>query len=180
MRSVLILCLALLVGCTAPPPPSPERPVLRDPTANFASQVDVTAQDLDGVWVVRQTAGPIWTLGSRYLFSVNENQLLLTQSPPLPDDWDPLTGSLPFTLTTFFDPIGPGRWAGTAFANAPPDMVFWVLWMDFDRRTVALGDPDGTFVAILDRSETGGEDRIAAAREILDWFGYDLTQLQTR
>ncbi len=54
----------------------------------------------------------------------------------------------------------------------------WLLWVDTGYRTAAIGTPDGTVGMILDRSPSGGTDRIAAAREILEWFGYDMTRLQ--
>ena len=54
----------------------------------------------------------------------------------------------------------------------------WLLWVDTGYRTAALGTPDGQFGMILDRSPSGGADRITAASEILEWFGYDMNKLQ--
>jgi len=75
-----------------------------------------------------------------------------------------------------------GRWGdGRSFVapglEVPADL--WVFWSDVDRRTLVLGDPQGRFVVILDRSETGGADRITAARRILQGYGYDLDRLET-
>jgi apolipoprotein D and lipocalin family protein len=53
----------------------------------------------------------------------------------------------------------------------------WVHWLDFDNRTAALGAPDGSRVWIMDRSGAPAE-RLSAAREILDWYGYDLSRLR--
>ncbi|MEP4199028.1 MAG: lipocalin family protein [Aliishimia sp.] len=61
---------------------------------------------------------------------------------------------------------------------SPGQREFWVLWVDADFRTAAVGTPDGRFGYILDRQKTGGADRIKAARDILDFNGYDVTQLQ--
>ena len=69
------------------------------------------------------------------------------------------------------------RAAGPVPVAVPAEL--WVYWMDFDDRTMAIGDPNSDFVAILDRAPTGGADRIRAAREILDWYGYDLSRLRT-
>lgn len=63
---------------------------------------------------------------------------------------------------------GPGRFALTSFA-AP----LWVLWADADDRTLLLGTPDRSFAILLDRSPRIPADRLAAAREILAWNGYD-------
>jgi apolipoprotein D and lipocalin family protein len=56
--------------------------------------------------------------------------------------------------------------------------AFWVLWVDEGFRTAVLGNPDGTFGWIVDRSTRGGADRIRAAREILDFNGYNVSQLR--
>lgn len=68
--------------------------------------------------------------------------------------------------------IGPGRFSLSQFA-AP----LWVLWADADMRTVVLGTPDGSFALILDRTSASSPDRLRAAREVLDWNGYDLGAL---
>ena len=41
-----------------------------------------------------------------------------------------------------------------------------------------MSNDDGSGAAILDRATTGGADRIAAAREILDFNGWDTGQLR--
>lgn len=69
-----------------------------------------------------------------------------------------------YTLTA------PGR-----LSNA--DGRLWVHWLDIGDRTAALGDPDGGRVWIMDREAGSSPDRLRAAREILDWYGYDLRRL---
>lgn len=54
----------------------------------------------------------------------------------------------------------------------------WVLWVDEGFRTAVIGNPEGTFAWILDRSAKGGADRIKAAKEILDFNGYKVSQLK--
>jgi apolipoprotein D and lipocalin family protein len=49
------------------------------------------------------------------------------------------------------------------------------MWMDADNRTAAIGTPGGSFGWIMDRKATGGDDRIQAAREIMEWQGYDMS-----
>lgn len=56
---------------------------------------------------------------------------------------------------------------------------FWVLWVDEGFRTAVLGNKQGDFGWIVDRSTTGGADRIKAAREILDFNGYNVSLLRT-
>lgn len=68
----------------------------------------------------------------------------------------------------------PGRFI---FGTLPYATEYWVLWVDADYRTAVIGTPSGSFGWILDRSRSGGEDRIKAGREILDWMGYDMARL---
>jgi apolipoprotein D and lipocalin family protein len=69
-------------------------------------------------------------------------------------------------------PVGPGRF--TFGAGAP----WWVLWDDADNRTLAIGTPSGAFGFVLNRGADIPSDRIVAAREILDFNGYDLSRLR--
>jgi len=70
-------------------------------------------------------------------------------------------------------PLGPGRFGLVGV----PDPI-WVLWADTDLRTVVLGTPSGRFGIILNRDATLPADRLTAAREVLDWNGYDLDRLR--
>ena len=54
----------------------------------------------------------------------------------------------------------------------------WVLWADEGHRTAVLGQPDGAETVILDRAKVPAADRLAAARAILEWYGYDMTQFR--
>lgn len=72
---------------------------------------------------------------------------------------------------------GPGRL--TPAAKAPLNREWWVLWADVDLRTLVIGTPDGSFGFILNRRGPISPDRLAAARDILDWNGYDVTRLAT-
>jgi len=75
--------------------------------------------------------------------------------------------------------LGLNRWR----LRSPHDTEtreLWVIWVDEGYRTAAIGEPDGGYAWILDRAATGGGDRISAAREILDFNGYDTTALVPR
>ncbi|MEP2507665.1 MAG: lipocalin [Paracoccaceae bacterium] len=67
---------------------------------------------------------------------------------------------------------------GARWQAGPDGPEVWLLWVDTGYRTAALGTPNGQFGLILDRSPSGGADRITAASEILEWFGYDMSKLQ--
>lgn len=68
--------------------------------------------------------------------------------------------------------VGPGRLAVGGQAD------WWVLWVDEDYRTLAIGTPDGSLGFVLDR---GGPapDRLTAAREVFDFNGYDVTAFRS-
>ena len=183
----LIWAAALgLVACSeAPSPGDPFEVPLRNPTAQLASQSGVLAEELDGAWVVRQVGslGQPWPGGRRQIEidADGEDLRLRIDAPACPEaaaaPCRPSTGGW-----THYDRTGEGRWrAGAAEAplsagDYPSDL--WLLWADTARRTVAIGDPGGSFVLILDRGAAGGADRIAAAREVLDWYGYDLSRVE--
>jgi apolipoprotein D and lipocalin family protein len=72
---------------------------------------------------------------------------------------------------------GPGRLALRGADKASLGQTWWVLWVDDGYRTMAIGTPSGDFGFILNRTATLPADRLAAARDVLDWNGYDLRHL---
>ncbi|MBW7920894.1 MAG: lipocalin family protein [Rubellimicrobium sp.] len=56
---------------------------------------------------------------------------------------------------------------------------FWVLWVDWDYRTAVIGTPSGTAGYVLNRDPAIPGDRMTAAREMLDFNGYDPAGLVT-
>lgn len=68
---------------------------------------------------------------------------------------------------------GPGRLALTGEAEP-----WWIIWVDTDYRTLVIGTPSGRFGYIMNRGGALPPDRMKAARDILDWNGYDLSQLR--
>ncbi|KUF11694.1 lipocalin [Pseudoponticoccus marisrubri] len=146
------LSLTLLAACaSAPEAPStvPTTIGLRNPTAPVASQADATLARLAGDWIVLQ--GGAVAPGTRLRIGP-EGLRLNGVTLPLVDE-------------------GQGRFR-------LGETRLWVHWLDADNRTAALGDPDGGRVWIMDRTGRPGE-RLRAAREILDWYGYDLDRLVT-
>ena len=76
------------------------------------------------------------------------------------------------------DVTGPGR---LRLSGADPQGIgqeWWILWADIDMRTLAIGTPSGDFGFILNRGGALPFDRLQAAREVLDFNGYDLTKLR--
>ena len=69
--------------------------------------------------------------------------------------------------------IAPGR-----FVSVETGVEYWLIWVDADWRTAAIGTPSGAFGWVIARDKTGGEDRLKAARDVLQWVGYDVTRLR--
>ncbi len=84
---------------------------------------------------------------------------------------------------------GPDQIAGTASIDGPGRLKvrlngvpfaadYWVLWVDTGYRTAVVGTPSGRSGWILNRDPVIPADRLKAARDILAFNGYDLSQLQ--
>ncbi len=169
MRWLFGLTLGVLAACTQ----VPTETGYRDASVIIASTTRFDAARFAGDWVVRaaypedadlrgvqaRQNGAAFTLASNRCNAAGQCGTVSQVWPAM------ATGQGRYVLR------GPG---GDADRN------LWVLWVDDGFRTAVVGTPDGTWGWILDRNATGGADRIAAAREVLDFNGYDLTRLVTR
>jgi apolipoprotein D and lipocalin family protein len=81
------------------------------------------------------------------------------------------------TITGTAELVGPGRLV-VRFGSVPFVAAdYWILWVDEGYRTAVVGTPNGRAGWILNRDPTIPADRLAAAREVLDFNGYDVSQL---
>lgn len=88
-----------------------------------------------------------------------------------------LDGSVRSTILGSAQVVGPGRLA-VSFPSVPFGAAdYWVLWTDEGYRTAVVGAPDGRSGWILNRDPQIPPDRLKAAREVLDFNGYDLSRL---
>ncbi len=74
------------------------------------------------------------------------------------------------------------RLAGPLVASGPgrfraDGQDWWVIGVDTDYRTLAIGTPSGAFGFILNRGGPLPSDRLRAAKEIFDFNGYDTRYL---
>jgi len=173
---IAALGCAVLFGC-APPVADVEMPVpvFRDTSAQIASQTDVTADRMAGTWYVRQRFGAGGGIGVMFDLSVlpgGDLQLTLPRGNCAAIPCDDMQAVLVLLKAS-----GPGRWRPIDPPNGVFDRDLWVMWMDFDSRTAAFGTPSGEFGWIVDKNRRGGGDRIVAARDIMEWFGYAVSQL---
>ena len=147
----LILCL-LLAACAKPAPP-PAGVSFRDTTAPIGSTTRGDAYAMAGNWRV-QAAYP----GG--IFGAGDGVVLDFRA-----DGSGVLNGQPLVVTR------PNRWQALG-------REFWVLWVDDDFRTAVIGTPDGSFGWIMDRPGAASPDRTRAARDVLDFSGYDLGRLQ--
>ncbi|WP_420861033.1 lipocalin family protein [Algirhabdus cladophorae] len=146
-----LLAVILLAGCTAPL--DPVAPIaFRNPTAQVASQADVTLERLAGEWRIVSIFDDAQFGAVRQVRFDGPNMALNQQLLPV-------TRNAQGRLT-----------AG--------GQQFWVHWLDINNRTAVIGSPDGRFGWIMDRNGTPSPDRLKAAREILEWYGYDLSRMK--
>lgn len=88
-----------------------------------------------------------------------------------------LDGAVRTTIAGTAEVVGPGR-LEVSFPSVPFGAAdYWVLWTDDGYRTAVVGAPNGRSGWILNREPTIPEDRLNAAREVLDFNGYDLDRL---
>lgn len=153
----------MLVGCAAPPPATS-----RNPETIIASAALFEPARFADVWHIVEATPPESGCG------------------PLAETWVP-DGPDRFRVTgTFCAAAGARAFAAEAAVTGPGrirregregDDPLWVLWVDADYRVAVIGTPSGRFARILARRPDPRPDLIAAAREVLDFNGYDTARL---
>lgn len=175
-RILAAILLVLAVGCTQDVPPPEPVVTYRNASAQIASQTDVTAERMTGDWYIRQSfAGPSDFENPIEMRELPSGALQMRATFSVCQFDQCVEGVQPLVL---LEPSGPGRWTPLDAPFGLPQQEIWVMWMDFDSRTMAIGTPSGEFGWILDKNPAGGQDRITAARDIMDWFGYDVARLE--
>ncbi|KJZ19674.1 lipocalin family protein [Loktanella sp. S4079] len=164
-----VFALLMLAACTP-------APVYRDPTVTISSQALFDPARYAGLWheVARfpnaferdcVTATAEYGLRADGLLSV----LNICRSAD-GTEISRINGNAEIT--------GPGRLV-VRFDSVPFVAAdYWVLWVDEGYRTAVVGSPNGKTGWILNRDPEIPPDRLRAAREVLEFNGYDLSQLQ--
>jgi apolipoprotein D and lipocalin family protein len=159
-RGVLTAALLVgLAGCGGRSAPDLAQIPLRNPTAVMGGTTRFDPQRFAGEWYVIADFGTQPTARKRR-FDYDPASGEMTETGPPPRRYK-ITG--PGVLSPL-DPSGPDRLV--------------VMWVDEGFRTAAIGTVSGQRGAILDRTPGGAPDRLAAAREILDFNGWDTSRLQ--
>ncbi len=158
MRLALFLLAVMLGGCAPGPSMS-----YRDTSVPIGVSTRFDAARFAGNWAVRarfsdeEVSGPqVWSVRV-----TGTDTISVTDAAQGPND---------VRRYTIRD--------GARFVPIQQGPQLWVLWVDDGYRTAAIGNADGTIGLILDRNTIGGTDRVAAASDILEWRGYDMSKLK--
>ncbi|MBS1303947.1 lipocalin family protein [Loktanella sp. SALINAS62] len=174
----LALPLLVLVACGGSPDAPDDAPPLsfRDRTVPIASAALFQTERYQGTWyAVAGFPGVIpdgcQGLTATYGAVPGGDGLSVQHRCRVAD------GAVEARVTGRADVVGPGRLILDAEDLGFVRGDYWVLWVDEGYRTAVVGAPDGRSGWILDRSPDIPADRLAAAREVLDFNGYDLARL---
>ncbi|MBV7378770.1 lipocalin [Maritimibacter dapengensis] len=151
MRVALLFCTLIALASCAPTPRG-----VRDTDVTMNAVVGVADTRLTGDWIevaaIGRTPGGSWSITAS-----PDGGLIVTGPDGVGRGSLGPTGRL--TLSTFLEPL-------------------FLLWIDADDRTAVLGTRSGAPAIVLDRRAALPADRAKAVRDILDWNGYDLSQLR--
>lgn len=158
--------LLILAGCSAEPVATSDG--YRDQSVAITSSTRFDAAQFAGDWTVieqftelapRPVKLSFTPRGAGFAFSVDF--LDSNEAPP--------SGIPPFLA---YEIAGPGQMQPQGQGH-----VMWVLWVDEDHRSAVLGNPDGSMGRIINRTPNMRADRLRAAREVLAFNGYDVSNL---
>ena len=174
MRLLLWAAVLALGACAAVVPSSvPSGPSFRDHSVPIGVTSRFNTKDFEGLWYVRAGFDPdIGRMALRMMETPAGRVMRLGVVV-----CDAAGGCGDFAEDLPVKTLGKGRFLVTMPDGQDREM--WVLWLDEGFRTAVLGNKVGDFGWIIDRSTTGGADRIKAAREILDFNGYAVNMLRT-
>ncbi len=151
----------MLAACDVQAPVASDSPIpFRNPTAPIGATTRFDATRFAGDWHVvasfgaPQTAAPTFSLEGATADLVVQDRSCVACPP------DAYEVEAPGVLR----PVAGGE-------------PLVVMWVDADFRTAALGTASGSHGAILDRRAGGSQDRVKAARQILEFYGWDLSRL---
>jgi len=157
----------LLAGCLQAPAPQTN---YRDANVPLSVTTRGGIDAMQGLWVVRGAFPDSASIRSVTIAPRGDGKITVDiAQPECEPECHILSGTWPA------ERIAQNRLR--LLTDSAQDLELWVIWMDEGVRTAVVGTPDGGAAFILDRKAQGGGDRIHAAREILEFNGYDIAQL---
>lgn len=146
------IVLALIAACDVMPADS-----FRDPGAPISATTRFDPAAFSGRWSIEAAFA---------------NDALAAPKGTLDFAYDPARERITHGGKTFTIPR-----PGVLVPNDPNAAKLVVMWVDADFRTAAIGTSDGTFGAIINRGAALSDDRLKAATEILEFYGWDTSKL---
>lgn len=128
--------------------------MLRNPTVPIGAISRFDAARFDGRWQVERAGAGAWALAG---FEIANGR------------WQERS-EMGATREAQVTPLGRGVLEITYGDGSKRDL--WVVWIDPDHNTAALGDPDGRFGFVVTRVGKRRADQIRAAEQVLDFNGY--------
>lgn len=166
----------LLAGCGGSEEPVSLFAVYRDPGVPIASKALFEPERYLGLWHEVARYPVIFEqgcVGVTAEYGLRADGLLSVRNTCRNPD-----GTVRSVIEGTAEVVGPGRFK-VRFGSVPFVAAdYWVLWVDEGYRTAVVGTPNGRAGWILNRDPEIPADRLAAAREILDFNGYDLSRLE--
>lgn len=162
---LLISAVLLLAVAACSKPPAPEV-LLRDPKVPVRSIAGFDPARIRGEWVQAAALAAPGTSCTSGRLSIRPEGAALRM------EGDLCLGGRMERISSRATPSGPGR---MQLSGQSAD--WWVIWADWDMRTLVLADPKGSFAVILDRGRIS-PDRMKAARDLLDFNGYAVSALR--
>lgn len=150
---IVNLCaIGWLAACAPAPTDDPQ--LLRNPTVPIGAISRFDAARFDGKWRVERAGAGEWALAG---FEIANDQ------------WQERSET-EATRDARVTQLGRGilelAYDDTTTRN------LWVVWIDPDHNTAALGNPDGQFGFVVTRVGKRRVDQIRAAEQVLDFNGY--------
>jgi len=170
--------LALLAGCAAPLPGEKTGgfgEVYRDLDVPISSVALFDAARYLGVWYEVARFPVVFERGCAGVTA--EYQMLDDNRISVLNTCRDLDGNVASEILGEAEIVGPAR-LKVSFPSVPFGASdYWVLWVDEGYRTAVVGAPNGKSGWILNRDPQIPADRLQAARDVLDFNGYDLERL---
>lgn len=158
---IALALLAALAGCNRPAVSRGPEAAMRDPAVPLYSMAGLDPARLTGRWHEAAHLAPPGTPPcAPGRLEVRQSGAGLHLSGSLCRAGRAMPIHAPARL------LGHGRMQPEGEAEA-----WWVLWADYDNRTLVLASPSGAFASVLDRGRLSG-DRLRAAAQMLSYNGY--------
>ncbi|MFD2173845.1 lipocalin [Rhodobacter lacus] len=160
-----LLMAAALAACSPPPPPLAP---LRNSGARISSAALFDPARFGGDWLVAQSGTPgCMRAKQSWRWDEKHGRYHLSGID--------CTDRVPRVLDGEAVLTGPG--GRLSAEKGYGQEAIWVLWFDQDYRVAALGTPSGSWGVILLRPGYDRLDLINAAREVMEFNGYDTSRI---